>query len=66
MLNWVKIFFSPSKKPLTDDSIFDEIKSLKLRVKNLEKQNSEIISAFQDFSNKIDNIHPVIYNIHES
>ena len=65
MKSWVKMLFSPTQKIQIDDNLYEKIELLNKRVDELEKNNNELIKTLQDFSRKIDNIQPVIYNIHE-
>jgi chaperonin cofactor prefoldin len=67
MLNFIKNFFVEDIKPPEDDNLFDSILRLKLRIDELEKENIELTNALYEMENrlqsKIDNIHPVVYNL---
>jgi len=73
MLNLIRQFFSPSEKiNLEDRGVFvlaDKILELEERIQILELENIEMTNALYECENrmeaKIDNIHPVIYNISE-
>lgn len=73
MLNLIRQFFSPSEKiNLEDRGVFvlaDKILELEERIEILELENIEMTNALYECENrmeaKIDNIHPVIYNISE-
>lgn len=67
MLNFIKNFFAEDKKEPVNDNLFDLILRLKLRIDELEKENVELTNALYELENrleaKIDNIHPVVYNL---
>ena len=67
MLNFIKNFFAEDTKEPVNDNLFDLILRLKLRIDELEKENVELTNALYELENrlqaKIDNIHPVIYNL---
>lgn len=66
MYSWIQMFLAPTQKLSSDDNIHSQIELLNKRIEQLEKYNRELITILQDFSDKIDSIHPVIYNIHDS
>jgi len=66
MKSWIKMFFSPTQKIQTDSCLYEQIGLLTKRVNELERINNELIVTLQEFSRRVDNIQPVIYNIHES
>jgi len=51
-----------------DDSLFDKITNLELRVLKLEAENVELTNCLYEVENRlqaqIDNIHPVTYTLH--
>lgn len=75
MIQFIKDFFAPSKKISLDLnngtvlSLSNRIIKLQERVEKLELENVELTNALYECENrlesKIDNIHPVIYNIEE-
>ena len=73
MLNFIRQFFSPSEKiNLEERGVFvlaDKILELQDRIEKLEYENIGLINDLYECENrmeaKIDNIHPVIYNISE-
>ena len=73
MLNLIRRLFAPSEKVnLQDGGVFvlaDKILELQERIEVLELENIEMTNALYECENrmeaKIDNIHPVIYNISE-
>jgi len=73
MIKFIKSLFAPTEKfDLNNNSIFnlyDKIIKLQERVEKLEEENIGLTNALYECENrlesKIDNIHPVIYNIKE-
>ena len=73
MIKFIKSLFAPTEKfDLNNSSIFnlyDKIIKLQERVEKLEEENIGLTNALYECENrlesKIDNIHPVIYNIKE-
>jgi hypothetical protein len=67
MFRWIDDFLRPYQVPTTDMSLFDKIIALEARIKNLEEENVELTNSLYEIENrlqaKIDNIHPVIYNL---
>ena len=67
MLKLIKRFFSPSYRFESNDNIYDFLLRLKERIDKLEKENIELTNALYEMENrlesKIDNVHPVVYNI---
>jgi len=74
MLNLIRKFFAPSDKDYLENSnafsLAEKILELQERITVLELENIEMTNALYECENrmeaKIDNIHPVIYNIKES
>ncbi len=74
MFKWIDDFLKPYYITPTDKSIFDKIVDLEekynallLDIKRLEEENIELTNCLYEVENrmnaKIDNIHPVIYNL---
>jgi hypothetical protein len=67
MFKWIDDFLKPYQVATTDTSVFDKIVALEERVKKLEEENVELTNALYEVENrlqaKIDNIHPVTYNL---
>jgi hypothetical protein len=74
MFKWIDDFLKPYYITPTDKSIFDKIvvleekyNALLLDIKRLEEENIELTNCLYEVENrmnaKIDNIHPVIYNL---
>ena len=74
MINFFRNFFAPSNKDYLQNpnafSLAEKILELQERITVLELENIEMTNALYECENrmeaKIDNIHPVIYNIKES
>ena len=74
MINFIRNFFAPSDKGYLENpnafSLAEKILELQERITVLELENIEMTNALYECENrmeaKIDNIHPVIYNITES
>ena len=73
MIRLIKDFFAPTEKIEIDDntvfSLSDKLIKLQKRIEKLETENVELTNALYECENrlesKIDNIHPVVYNIQE-
>jgi hypothetical protein len=73
MIKLIKDFFAPSDKDYLEDSntfsLAEKILELQKRIEILERENIEMTNALYECENrmeaKIDNIHPVVYNINE-
>lgn len=68
MIKLLQKFFAPSTKQIVEDTdLYSVIIDLRQRVENLEKENVETCNALYEIENrlesKINNIHPVVYNI---
>jgi len=74
MINFIRNLFAPSDKGYLENpnafSLAEKILELQERITVLELENIEMTNALYECENrmeaKIDNIHPVIYNITES
>jgi len=74
MINFIRNLFAPSDKGYLENpnafSLAEKILELQERITVLELENIEMTNALYECENrmeaKIDNIHPVIYNIKES
>jgi len=73
MINFIRNFFVPSNKDYLENpnafSLAEKILELQERITTLELENIEMTNALYECENrmeaKIDNIHPVIYNIED-
>ena len=74
MFGWIDNFLKPYQVSTSDMSIFDKISSLEEKynallfdIKRLEEENIELTNCLYEVENrlqaKIDNIHPVTYNL---
>jgi hypothetical protein len=67
MFNWFKRFTEDYDLEDVDDSLLDRISDLEFRVLKLESENVELTNCLYEVENrlqaKIDNIHPVTYNL---
>jgi hypothetical protein len=74
MFKWIDNFLKPYQVSEFDMSVFDKVNileekynSLLLDVKRLEEENVELTNCLYEVENrlqsKIDNIHPVTYNL---
>lgn len=68
MIKLLQKFFAPSTKQIVEDTdLYSVIIDLRQRVENLEKENVETCNTLYEIENrletKINNIHPVVYNI---
>jgi len=74
MINFIRNLFAPSDKGYLENpnafSLAEKILELQERITVLELENIEMTNALYECENrldsKIDNIHPVVYNIKES
>ena len=73
MINFIRNFFVPSNRDYLESpnafSLAEKILELQERITILELENIEMTNALYECENrmqaKIDNIHPVIYNIED-
>ena len=73
MINFIRNFFVPSNKDYLENpnafALAEKILELQERITTLELENIEMTNALYECENrmeaKIDNIHPVIYNIED-
>jgi hypothetical protein len=73
MINFIRNFFVPSNKDYLENpnafALAEKILELQERITILELENIEMTNALYECENrmeaKIDNIHPVIYNIED-
>jgi len=67
MFKWNDNFFRPYLVSSSNTSAFDRIVALEERIAKLETENVELTNALYEVENrlqaKIDNIHPVTYNL---
>jgi hypothetical protein len=67
MFKWIDNFLKPYQVATSDTSVFGKIVALEARIKNLEEENVELTNCLYEVENrlqaKIDNIHPVTYNL---
>jgi len=67
MFKWIDDFLKPYQVATSDTSVFGKIVALEARIKKLEEENVEITNCLYEVENrlqaKIDNIHPVVYNL---
>jgi len=67
MFKWNDNFFRPYLVSSPDTSLLGKIVALEERIKKLEAENIELTNALYEVENrlqaKIDNIHPVTYNL---
>jgi hypothetical protein len=67
MFNWIRDFLVGYEVSDEDESLFNRIVDLESRVLNLEIENIELTNALYESETrlqmKIDNIHPVVYNL---
>jgi formyltetrahydrofolate synthetase len=67
MFRWIDNFLKPYQVSISDSSMFQKIVMLEERVAKLEQENVELINSLYEIENrlqaKIDNIHPVTYNL---
>ena len=67
MFKWIDNFLRPYQVAISDTSVFGKIIALEARIKNLEEENVELTNCLYEVENrlqaKIDNIHPVTYNL---
>jgi hypothetical protein len=67
MFRWIDNFLKPYQVSISDSSMFQKIVMLEERVAKLEQENIELINCLYEIENrlqaKIDNIHPVTYNL---
>ena len=67
MFKWIDDFLKPYQVATSDMSVSDKIIVLEEKVKKLEEENVELTNALYEVENrlqaKIDNIHPVVYNL---
>jgi hypothetical protein len=69
MFNWFKRFTEDYEVEQEDETLFDRIIDLESRVLKLEIENTELTNVLYEVENrlqaKIDNIHPVTYNLND-
>ena len=69
MFNWFKRFTEDYDVKQEDETLFDRLIELETRVLRLEIENVELTNALYEVENrlqaKIDNIHPVTYNLND-
>lgn len=67
IFNWIRDFLVGYEVSDEDESLFNKIVDLESRVLNLEIENVELTNALYESETrlqmKIDNIHPVVYNL---
>jgi chaperonin cofactor prefoldin len=67
MFNWFKKVVKDYVVEDANDSLFDKITDLELRVLTLEEENISTTNCLYEIENRlqaeIDKIHPVIYNL---
>jgi len=67
MFKWIDDFLKPYQVATSDMSTFGKIVALEARIKKLEEENVELTNCLYEVENrmqaKIDNIHPVTYNL---
>ena len=67
MFKWIDDFLKPYQVATSDTSVFGKIVALEARIKKLEEENVELTNCLYEVENrlqtKIDNIHPVTYNL---
>lgn len=67
MFRWIDNFLKPYQVATSDMSTFGKIVALEARIKKLEEENVELTNCLLEVENrmqaKIDNIHPVTYNL---
>ena len=67
MFKWIDDFLKPYQVATFDTSVFGKIVALEARIKKLEEENVELTNCLYEVENrlqaKIDNIHPVVYNL---
>jgi hypothetical protein len=67
MFKWIDDFLKPYQVATSDTSVFGKIVALEARIKKLEEENVELTNCLYEVENrlqaKIDNIHPVVYNL---
>jgi hypothetical protein len=67
MFRWIDNFLKPYQISTTDMSVFGKLAVLEEKIKKLEQENVELTNALYEIENrlhaKIDNIHPVTYNL---
>jgi hypothetical protein len=67
MIRWTDNFFRPYRVEISDMSVLGKIVALEEKVKKLEAENVELTNCLYEVENrlnaKIDNIHPVVYNL---
>ena len=67
MFKWISHLLKPYQSVTSDTSIFGKIDALEDRIKKLEEENTELTNCLLEVENrlqaKIDNIHPVMYNL---
>jgi len=69
MFNWFNRVVDDYSVEDVDESILDRITDLELTVLRLEQENIELTNCLYEVENrlqaKIDNIHPVVYNLND-
>jgi len=74
MFRWIDDLLNPYQVATSDSSLFDKVITLEekynallLDIKRLEEENVELTNCLYEVENrlqaKIDNIHPVVYNL---
>ena len=67
MFNWFNRVVDNYSVEDVDESILDRITDLEFRLSKLEQENIELTNCLYEVENrlqaKIDNIHPVVYNL---
>lgn len=71
MFSLLQKFFSPSTELICEDSdIYSILLDMQERIEKLENENIHLTNSLYECENrlesKIDNIHPVIYNIEDN